>query len=67
MTENVLNKILARHGISDAHDFMEKNEDANMKRSSIPDVIMRGSVHQMKNMISTRMSVQERFSKLKHL
>lgn len=67
MTENLLTKLLARHGVNDAHEFLDKSNDAPIKRAPDPDVHMRGSVHQMKNLMSDRKSIQERFSELKHV
>jgi hypothetical protein len=68
MNANRLNDILARHGVSDAHlaldSFMDK---APIKRTDEPDVHMRGSVHQMKDLVTTRESVQIEFSQLEHL
>jgi hypothetical protein len=63
MAKNLLTDLLARHGVSDAHEFLDRSEDAPLKRAPDPDVRMRGGVHRM----SDRKSVQGRISELKHV
>jgi len=67
MIMNRLYDILSRHGVADPHEALDSNKKAPIKRTEEPDVHMRGSVHQMKNLVSTPESVQEGFSELKHL
>mgnify|MGYP001258170560 CR=1 FL=1 len=65
---NRLYDILTRHGVSDPHAALDAaSVSAPVKRTDEPDVHMRGSVHQMKNLVSTPESVQEGFSRLEHL
>ena len=67
MSENLLNEILARHGVEDAHEFLDRSDNLPIERAPDPDVRMRGSVHQIKGMLSNRKSVQVRLSELKHV
>jgi hypothetical protein len=65
---NRLYDILNRHGVSDPYEALESaGASAPIKRTDEPDVHMRGSIHQMKDLVSTPESVQQGFSELKHL
>ncbi|TPI64256.1 hypothetical protein FJ420_17180 [Mesorhizobium sp. B3-1-3] len=68
MNGNRLNDILTRHGVADAHELLESISDGvRIRRAQDPDVHMRGSIHQMKDLVSTPESVQDGFSQLEHL
>lgn len=65
---NRLYDILARHGVTDPHALLDRaSESVPVTRTNEPDVHMRGSVHQMLDLVSTPESVQKGFSELKHL
>lgn len=68
MKKNILNDVLARHGIEDARKFLlTKGEDAVVKSSREPEVRLRGSVQLMKQRKVSREAVKVGFDKLEYL
>lgn len=63
-----LAEILRRHGIEDAESFFsEEGEDAGIKSSDDPDVLMRGSIHLMKKRMVSREEIEQGLAGLKFL
>ena len=63
-----LKKVLRRHGIEDADEYLESRGDkATVARSTDPDVYMRGSVHLMMRRTITRDEVRKGLAALKHV